>query len=52
MIIFILLFFIVFVFTFVYFFYKLKLLSDDIDTLYDTCYKYILDSFNRGKDNV
>lgn len=51
-ILFLLIFILVFIVSFVYLFYKLKILDDDINCLYDTCYKYISDSFKRGDNNA
>ncbi|MGN1327821.1 MAG: hypothetical protein ACI4VQ_07095 [Clostridia bacterium] len=45
MFLFLILFFIVFIFSVVLLIYKIKLLEDELDDLYDTCYTYIYDSF-------
>lgn len=47
MFIFVLIFFIVYVISFVYLIYKIKILEDDVDTLYDNYSAYIENSFNR-----
>lgn len=48
MFIFLILFFIFFIFSFVYLFYKINLLNDELDDLYNTCYTYISNSFMKG----
>lgn len=48
MFIFLILLFILIVFSFVYLFYKINLLDDELDDLYNTCYTYISNSFKRG----
>lgn len=52
MIILLILFFIFFIVSFAYLFYKIKVLDNDIDVLYDNCFKYIESSFKRGDKNV
>lgn len=52
MFIFVLIFFIVYVISFVYLIYKIKILEDDIDTLYDNYSSYIEKSFSRSSENV
>ena len=46
---FVFLFFITFILSFVYLFYKLKLLDDDIETLYTKYSDYISNSFNYNR---
>lgn len=50
MFIFLIILFILIVFSFVYLFYKINLLSDELDDLYNTCYTYISNSFMKGAD--
>lgn len=50
MFIFIIILFLLVVFSFVYFFYKISVLNDELDDLYNTCYTYISDSFKIGAD--
>ena len=40
--------FILIIILFVFLFNKIKLLEDELDELYDTCYYYISDSFKKG----
>ncbi len=48
MFIFLIIFFIIFCISYIYLIYKVMLLEDDIETLYDKYSKYIEDSFKRG----
>lgn len=50
MFIFIIIFFIIFVISFVYLFYKINLLEDDIDTLYDNYSDYIKNNFRSDRN--
>ena len=50
MFIFIIIFFIIFFISFVYFFYKIKMLEDDVESLYDNYIRYIENSFRRNKN--
>lgn len=53
MFIFLIIFFIVFCISYVFIIYKVMLLDDDIEILYDNYSKYVEDSFKRGdKKNV
>ena len=51
MFILLILFFIIFVVSYVFIIYKLKLLDDDINTLYDKYSEAIADSFTGGMKN-
>lgn len=51
MFILLILFFIIFVVSYVFIIYKLKLLDDDINTLYDKYAEALANSFNGGKMN-
>lgn len=48
LLIFLIVFFIVFVVSYVFLVYKLKLLDDDVETLYDKYSEYIANSFSGG----
>lgn len=50
MFIFIILFFIIYVVSFVYLFYKINLLEDDVETLYDNYSDYIKNNFRSDKN--
>lgn len=43
--------FILIVFSFVFLFYKINLLNDELNDLYNTCYTYISNSFKIGANN-
>ncbi|CCZ17437.1 unknown [Clostridium sp. CAG:780] len=51
MFILLILFFIVFVISYVFIIYKLKLLDDDINTLYDKYAEALANSFSGGRTN-
>lgn len=52
MFILLLVFFIVFVISFVFLFYKIKVLEEDIEALYDTYFTFVENSFKKGDNNV
>ena len=53
MFVFLIIFFIVFCISYIFLIYKVMLLDDDIEILYDNYSKYVEDSFKRGdKKNV
>lgn len=52
MIILLLIFFIIYVISYVFLFYKIKVIEEEIETLYDTYFKFIDNSFKGGNKDV
>ena len=52
MFILLLVFFIVFVISFVFLFYKIKVIEEDIEALYDTYFTFVENSFRKDDNNV
>lgn len=52
MFILLLVFFIVFVICFVYLFYKIKVIEEDIEALYDTYFTFVEKSFGKDSKDV
>lgn len=52
MFILLLVFFIIFVISFVYLFYKIKVIEEDIEALYDTYFTFVENSFRKDDKDV
>lgn len=52
MFILLLVFFVIFIISFVYLFYKIKVIEEDIEALYDTYFTFVENSFRKDDKNV
>ena len=52
MFILLLVFFIIFIVSFVYLFYKIKVIEEDIEALYDTYFTFVENSFRKDDKDV